>query len=72
MSDSQTTPCRTVAAVQADLEARSVRGLAKYGVTLGDAPLTERDLIQHAYEEALDLACYLRTLLDKPAQHPAE
>ena len=65
MSDSQTTPCRTVAAVQADLEARSVRGLAKYGVTLGDAPLTHKQTLQHFYEELLDAACYVKKAMDE-------
>jgi hypothetical protein len=52
-----------VAAVQADLAARSNAGLAKYGVGLDRTDLTRQQWAQHAYEEALDLACYLKRLL---------
>ena len=50
--------------VKSDLESRAALGLKKYGVGLERTDLTEADWIQHAYEEALDLACYLRRLLD--------
>lgn len=50
-----------VAAVQADLAARSALGLNKYGCTL--ERLSARAALQHAYEEALDLANYLKRLL---------
>tara|TARA_R110002095_G_scaffold111538_3_gene97495 strand:+ start:2871 stop:3074 length:204 start_codon:yes stop_codon:yes gene_type:complete len=50
-------------AVKADLDERTRRGVQEYGVTLGDAGLTEREILQHAYEEALDLAQYLKTRL---------
>jgi len=50
--------------VKSDLESRATLGLKKYGVGLERTDLTEVDWIQHAYEEALDLACYLRRLLD--------
>lgn len=39
---------------------RSDTGIAKYGVTLEKAQLTERQILQHALEEALDLANYLQ------------
>jgi hypothetical protein len=42
---------------------RSRVGLRKYGVTLADAGLAPRQLMQHALEEALDLANYLQTLI---------
>lgn len=54
----------TTAGVVADLEARHEMGLEKYGTTLADGDYTRRELAQHAYEEALDLACYLKTLLN--------
>lgn len=47
--------------VKADLDARTKVGLDKYGVGLGQAGLTKREALQHAYEEALDLAQYLCT-----------
>jgi hypothetical protein len=61
--------CTVSAAVAADLASRAERGLAKYGVTLADAPLTRAALVRHAYEESLDLACYLRRLLDEVEAH---
>jgi len=44
---------------------RSRVGVAKYGVTLGASGLTHRQLLQHALEEALDLANYLQTIIQK-------
>lgn len=49
-----------VESVREDLLARSNIGMAKYGVTLARTDLTLRDWLQHAYEEALDLANYLK------------
>jgi len=56
---------RITAALTAELHARAARGLSKYGVTLADAPLSRRDVLQHAKEEALDLAAYLQRLIDE-------
>lgn len=53
-------PDPIVETVRADLLARSERGQAKYGTTLARTDLTHRQWLQHAYEEALDLALYLR------------
>ena len=53
-----------VAAVCADLQRRSAVGLAKYGTTLARTDLTETQWLQHAYEEALDLACYLKRIME--------
>ena len=47
-----------------EIKERRGMGLKKYGVLLKDAPLTRRELLQHAKEEALDLAEYLQTLID--------
>jgi len=41
-----------------DLQTRTERGLNKYGHTLDDN--NHDDMIQHAYEEVLDLAQYLK------------
>ena len=58
-----------VEAVRADLLRRSVLGIAKYGVTLDRTDLTLRDWLQHAYEETMDQANYLKRAileLEKP------
>lgn len=39
---------------------RQALGVRKYGVTVAGNPLTHRQWLQHALEEALDLAVYLR------------
>lgn len=58
-----------VAAVREDLLARSLVGLKKYGVGLDRTDLSKREWLRHAYEEALDLACYLkRAMGDVDAQ----
>lgn len=49
----------------AELFARRNMGLNKYGTTLTDAGLTRKQLLQHAKEEALDMAEYLQALIDK-------
>ena len=48
------------ALVIADIERRQQLGIAKYGTTVAANPLTHQQWLQHAYEEALDLAIYLR------------
>lgn len=49
-----------VNAVCADLQSRSHVGIVKYGTTLADNNCTLRDKLQHAYEECLDQANYLK------------
>lgn len=49
-----------IEAVCADLKARSDVGLRKYGVGLDRGDLSLRDWLQLAYEEALDMANYLK------------
>lgn len=49
-----------VEAVRADLLARSRTGQAKYGTTLARKDLGLRDWLQHALEEAEDMALYLK------------
>jgi hypothetical protein len=46
--------------VCADIARRQELGIHKYGRTVADNPLPLRSWLQHAYEEALDLAIYLR------------
>ena len=48
--------------VVAELEAREANGLDTYGTTLDRTDLTRSEWLQHAYEEALDLALYLKKL----------
>lgn len=49
-----------VEAVRDDLLRRSRVGLSKYGVSLDRADLSIRDWLNHAYEECLDQANYLK------------
>jgi hypothetical protein len=58
-----------------DLASRSKRGLEKYNTTLGEN--NHQNMLQHAYEEALDLAQYLKkeintlnTIQDLVSKHP--
>lgn len=48
---------------------RSDTGIDKYHTTLADAGLSRRELLQHALEEALDLANYLQAEI---MRHDAE
>ena len=50
--------------VRSDLLTRSQRGISKYGTTLDRKDLTRKEWLQHAYEEALDLANYLKKLIE--------
>jgi len=49
-----------VESVRADLLRRSQFGIAKYGTTLDRTDLSLREWLQHAYEECLDQANYLK------------
>lgn len=55
----------TEAQVCADIARRQAFGRKKYGTTVAENPPSEEQWIQHAYEEALDLAVYLRRLLSE-------
>ena len=54
---------RVLDLVLADLKARAEAGRAKYGTYL--QPNNGRDALQDAYEEALDLAMYLRQKIEE-------
>ena len=45
-----------------EIQARAERGLNKYGVTMEREDLTIVEWLQHALEESLDLAVYLKRL----------
>lgn len=49
-----------VEAVAVDLRQRSERGIQKYGAPVGEKALPLKSWMQHAYEEALDFAIYLK------------
>lgn len=53
-------PTGIEAQVCADIAERQQKGIAKYGTTVADNPLDLRAWLQHAYEEALDNAIYLK------------
>lgn len=40
-------------------------GLAKYGVSVADSPQTRMEFLQHAQDEAMDLAIYLERLMQE-------
>jgi hypothetical protein len=53
-------PTGIEAAVCQDIARRQAMGIQKYGVTVAANPLPVRAWMQHAYEEALDFAIYLK------------
>lgn len=63
LASTQRAPDPVVEANRQLLLERSRVGVAKYGTTLADAGLSRDELVQHALEEALDLANYLQALL---------
>lgn len=60
-----TEPTGIEAVVCLDIALRQAKGIAKYGVTVANNTLTLREWLQHAYEETLDQAVYLRRAIDK-------
>lgn len=54
----------TEAQVCQDINDRQQHGLAKYGISVRDNPLTLRQWLQHAYEEHLDAAVYLKRAME--------
>lgn len=48
-----------------DIAKRQQLGISKYGTTVADNPLTHFEWLQHAYEECLDMAVYLRRAIDQ-------
>ncbi|MGH3780937.1 MAG: hypothetical protein ACRDRO_10010 [Pseudonocardiaceae bacterium] len=53
--------CSIQAAVRADLHTRERVGIGRYGTPL--QANNGRDALRDAYEEALDLACYLKQVI---------
>lgn len=56
-------PSNLLQSVIMDLRVREERGLETYGTTMDRTDLTQKEWLQHAYEEALDLALYLKKLM---------
>lgn len=48
-----------------DICRRQKCGILKYGTTVEGNPLELVEWVRHAYEEALDMAIYLRRILEK-------
>lgn len=61
------TPSAVLSGLIAEFHAREALGLVKYGTTLDRTDLTCRQILQHAKEEAMDLAMYLQSVLDSLA-----
>jgi hypothetical protein len=60
-----------------DIAERQQKGIKKYGVTVRENPLTLARWLQHAYEECLDQAVYLKRAMEEigktePQPIPAE
>lgn len=53
-----------------DMKDRKAMGLAKYGTILQAS--NGRDPLLDAYQEALDLACYLRQQIEKKQKNQSE
>lgn len=59
----------TEARVCEDIARRQTLGVKKYGTTVENNPLTRKEWLTHAYEEALDLAVYLRRSIEEMERH---
>ena len=55
----------TEAAVCDDIARRQALGRLKYGTTVAENPLSFRQWLQHAYEETLDQAIYLKRAISE-------
>lgn len=58
-------PTGIEAQVCADIARRQQLGIAKYGTTVADNPLELWQWLNHAYEETLDQAIYLKRAIDE-------
>ena len=59
------TPTGTEARVIALIAERQKLGIAKYGTTVAENPLSLRQWLQHALEESLDQSIYLQRAIDE-------
>lgn len=58
-------PTGVEAEVCALIASRQRAGIAKYGMTVADNPLALRDWLQHALEEVLDQAVYIKRAINE-------
>lgn len=58
ITDTETQVC-------ADIKRRQELGIAKYGTTVAQNPLDLRQWLQHAYEEKLDDAVYMKRAIQE-------
>lgn len=65
-------PSGIEAAVCNDIAERQQKGIAKYGVTVAENPLELREWLQHAYEETLDKAIYLKRAIAEMENEKAD
>ena len=56
-------PKQVYAQVMLDLRAREKMGVEKYGVSVDKAELNTLQWMQHAYEESLDHAIYMKKII---------
>jgi hypothetical protein len=56
-------PKQVYAQVMLDLRAREKMGIEKYGISVDKAKLDAIQWMQHAYEESLDHAIYMKKLI---------
>lgn len=66
------TPTGIEAKVCEDITMRQRLGIAKYGVTVANNPLSLYTWLHHAYEETLDQAIYLRRAMAEIEKHNVE
>lgn len=57
-------PSELLSSVIDDLKSREDRGRGKYNTTMDRTDLTHNEWLQHAYEEALDMALYLKKAME--------
>jgi hypothetical protein len=58
-------PTGTEAKVCEDIAQRQALGIQKYGITVEENQLSLLEWLQHAYEECLDQAVYLKRAIDE-------
>ena len=58
-------PHGTEKAVCEDIAKRQEFGMNKYGQSVADNPLSQKQWLQHAYEECLDQSVYLKRLIEE-------
>lgn len=57
-------PSGIEAIVCRDIAERQRLGIAKYGKTVSQNPMNHRAWLEHAYQECLDMAIYLRRAME--------